>query len=39
MNEKIEKLIDILKKHGAKRIKIFGSYARGEERERTAISM
>ncbi len=32
MDEKIEKLIKILKKHGAKRIRIFGSYARGEAR-------
>ncbi len=30
MNEIIEKLINILKKHGAKKIEIFGSYARGE---------
>lgn len=30
MDEMIEKLIHILKKHGAKKIEIFGSYARGE---------
>ncbi len=30
---KIQQAIDILKKHGAKEIKIFGSYARGEARE------
>ena len=30
MDEKIEKLIHILKRHGAKKIEIFGSYARGE---------
>ncbi len=29
----IAKLIHILKKHGAKKIEIFGSYARGEENE------
>jgi len=32
MDEKIRKLIMLLKKYGAKRIEIFGSYARGEER-------
>lgn len=32
MDEMIEKLIDILKKHRAKKIEIFGSYARGEAR-------
>ena len=30
MDEVIEKLIRILKKHGAKKIEIFGSCARGE---------
>jgi len=30
MDETIDKLVSILKKHGAKRIEIFGSYARGE---------
>ncbi len=30
MDEIIDKLVSILKKHGAKRIEIFGSYARGE---------
>ena len=30
MNEMIEKLIHILKRHRAKKIEIFGSYARGE---------
>ena len=30
MDEIIDKLVSILKKQGAKRIKIFGSYARGE---------
>ena len=33
MDELIEKLIQILKKHGAKKIKIFGSYARGEAKK------
>jgi len=32
MDEKIRKLIKLLKKYGAKRIEIFGSYARGEKR-------
>jgi len=32
MDEKISKLTTILKKHGAKSIKIFGSYARNEAR-------
>jgi hypothetical protein len=32
MYEKIRKLIELLKKHGVKRIEIFGSYARGEPR-------
>ncbi|MHA1310584.1 MAG: nucleotidyltransferase family protein [Candidatus Helarchaeota archaeon] len=30
MDKKIKKLIEILKKHRVKKIKIFGSYARGE---------
>ncbi len=30
MDEIIEKLIRLLKKHGVKKIEIFGSYARGE---------
>ncbi len=30
MDKMIEKLISILQRHGAKRIEIFGSYARGE---------
>ena len=33
MDELIEKLMQILKKHGAKKIKIFGSYARGEAKK------
>ncbi len=31
-DEKIQKLIEVLKRHGIKKMKIFGSYARGEER-------
>jgi len=30
MDEKIKKMIEILKKHGVKSVKIFGSYVRGE---------
>ena len=30
MDEMIERLINILKKYGVKKIEIFGSYARGE---------
>ncbi|MCD6111493.1 MAG: nucleotidyltransferase domain-containing protein, partial [Thermoplasmata archaeon] len=30
MDEKIKELIEILKKHGVKRVKVFGSYVRGE---------
>ena len=33
MDKMIQKLIQILKKHGVKKIEIFGSYARGEARE------
>ena len=33
MDKMIEKLIHDLKKHGAKKIEIFGSYARGEAKE------
>lgn len=33
MDEKIRKLVELLKKHSAKRIEIFGSYARGESKE------
>ncbi len=29
---RIKKLIEILQKHGVKKVKIFGSYARGEAR-------
>ncbi|MGC8913883.1 MAG: nucleotidyltransferase family protein [Thermoplasmata archaeon] len=33
MDTLINKLISVLKKHDAKRIAIFGSYARGEQKE------
>ena len=39
MDELIEKLIHILKKHGAKKIKIFGSYARGEQKEASDLDV
>ncbi len=39
MNEMIEKLVHILKKHGAKKIKIFGSYARGEQKETSDLDV
>jgi len=39
MDEMIEKLIDILKKHGAKKIEIFGSYARGEAKPESDLDV
>jgi predicted nucleotidyltransferase len=33
MDGKTRQLVELLSKHGAKRIEIFGSYARGEARE------
>ncbi|OYT55434.1 hypothetical protein CW703_01810 [Candidatus Bathyarchaeota archaeon] len=33
MDEKIRKLVEILKRYGAKKIEIFGSYARGEAKK------
>jgi len=39
MDKIIEKLIYILKKHGAKKIEIFGSYARGEQRETSDLDV
>ena len=33
MDEKIKKVVEMLKRHGAKEIKIFGSYVRDEARE------
>ena len=38
-NEIMEKLIHILKKHGAKKIEIFGSYARGEQKETSDLDV
>ncbi len=39
MDEMMEKLIHILKKHGAKKIEIFGSYARGEQKETSDLDV
>jgi len=39
MNEKIQKLLDLLKKHNARRVEIFGSYARGEAGEKSDIDV
>lgn len=39
MDEMIEKLIRILKKYGAKKIEIFGSYARGEQKETSDLDV
>ena len=39
MDERIEKLIHILKKHGAKKVEIFGSYARGEAKPGSDIDV
>ena len=33
MDKITDKLVSILKEHGAKKIEIFGSYARGEQKE------
>ncbi len=33
MDEKIKEVVEMLKRHGAKEIKIFGSYVRDEARE------
>ena len=38
-NEIMEKLIHILRKHGAKKIEIFGSYARGEQKETSDLDV
>ena len=35
----IDKLVSILKKHGAKKIEIFGSYARGEQKETSDLDV
>jgi len=39
MDEMMEKLIHILKKHHAKKIEIFGSYARGEQKETSDLDV
>jgi len=40
MDDKIiDKLTYILKKHGVKKIKIFGSYARGEQRDTSDLDV
>jgi len=39
MDKIIDKLISILKKHGAKKIEIFGSYARGEQKETSDLDV
>jgi len=38
-SEIMEKLIHILRKHGAKKIEIFGSYARGEQKETSDLDV
>ena len=39
MDKIIDKLVSILKKHGAKKIEIFGSYARGEQKETSDLDV
>ena len=39
MDKVIDKLVSILKKHGAKKIEIFGSYARGEQEETSDLDV
>ena len=39
MDEKLKKLVEILKKHGVKNIKIFGSYARGEAKPESDLDV
>ena len=39
MDKIIDKLVSILKKHGAKKIEIFGSYARGEQEETSDLDV
>ncbi len=39
MDEIMDKLVSILKKHGAKKIEIFGSYARGEAKPGSDIDI
>ena len=39
MDKIIDKLVSILKKHSAKKIEIFGSYARGEQKETSDLDV
>jgi len=39
MDEPTKRLISILKKHGAKKIEIFGSYARGEQKKASDLDL
>ena len=39
MDKIIDRLVSILKKHGAKKIEIFGSYARGEQKEKSDLDV
>ena len=39
MDEIIDKLVSIMKKHGVKKIEIFGSYARGEQKETSDLDV
>ena len=39
MDKKIKILVEILRKHGAKSIKIFGSYARGEAKPESDLDV
>ena len=39
MDKIIDKLVSILKKHGAKKIEIFSSYARGEQKETSDLDV
>ena len=39
IDEKLNRIVEILKKHGAKRIEIFGSYARGEATSESDIDL